>query len=44
METTHSTKKRRGGVLVSRIASPYPGANHVAPPAAKDEKENLFLS
>jgi hypothetical protein len=37
METTHS-EKRRGGVLVSRIAS-YPGANHVAPPAAKDEKE-----
>jgi hypothetical protein len=25
--------------LVSRIASPYPGANHVAPPAAKDVKE-----
>ena len=24
---------------MSRIASPYPGANHVAPPAAKDEKE-----
>ena len=38
METTHS-EKRSGGVLVSRIASPYPGANHVAPPAAKDEKE-----
>ena len=26
-------------MLVSRIASPYPGATHVAPPAAKDEKE-----
>ena len=38
METKHS-EKRRGGVLESRIASPYPGANHVAPPAAKDEKE-----
>ena len=25
-----------GGVLESRISSPYPGANHVAPPATKD--------
>ena len=31
--------EKKGRVLVSRIASPYPGANHVAPPAAKDEKE-----
>jgi hypothetical protein len=28
-----------GGVLESRISSPYPGANHVAPPATKDEWE-----
>ena len=26
-------------MLVSRISSPYPGANHVAPPATKDERE-----
>ena len=38
MYSAHS-EKRRGGVLVSRIASPYPGANHVAPPATKDERE-----
>ena len=25
-------------MLVSRFASSYPGANHVAPPASKDEK------
>ena len=43
METRflHEFGKKRGGVLESRIASPYPGANHVAPPAAKDE--NLFF-
>jgi hypothetical protein len=27
------------GVLVFSNRIPYPGANHVAPPAAKDEKE-----
>ena len=38
----------RGGVLVSRITTPYgrayPGANHVAPRATKDEKENRTRS
>ena len=29
----YTFEKRTGGVLVSRITSPYPGANHVAPPA-----------
>ena len=28
-------RKKERGVLVSRIASPYPGANHVAPPDTK---------
>ena len=28
-----------GGVLESRISSPYPGAKQVAPPATKDERE-----
>ena len=32
-------RKRREGVLVSRISSPSPRANHVAPPATKDENE-----
>ena len=36
---TTPSEKRRAGVLVSRIASPYPGANHVAPHATKYEKE-----
>jgi hypothetical protein len=43
METTHSEKQIRkngeGECWWSRIASPYPDANHVAPPAANDEKE-----
>jgi len=30
--------KGGGGVLESRISSPYPGANHVAPSATKDER------
>ena len=36
-------RKRRGGVLESRITSPYPSANHVAPPAIKEEKEEEFF-
>ena len=34
-EKQHIRKKGSGGVLVSRITPPYPGANHVAPPATK---------
>ena len=30
-------------MLESRISSPYPGANHVAPPATKDEREYFSL-
>ena len=51
METTHSEKHIRkngeGECWWSRIASPYPDANNVAPPAANDEKEynpSFFVS
>jgi hypothetical protein len=43
MEKTHSVK-RRGECWWSRIASPYPDANNVAPPAANDEKEYHMCS
>ena len=31
-------------MLVSRITTRYPGTNHVAPPATKDEKEYRMRS
>ena len=35
----HIRKNGEGECWWSRIASPYPDANNVAPPAANDEKE-----
>jgi hypothetical protein len=42
METTHGkthSENGEGECWWSRIASPYPDANNVAPPATNDEKE-----
>ena len=38
----HIRKNGEGECWWSRIASPYPDANNVAPPATNDEKEFNF--
>ena len=46
METTHGkthSENGEGECWWSRIASPYPDVNNVAPPATNDEEEYSFF-